>query len=130
MLHSCVSSDVLNQGWGSLPSSTVFVNQTSSVSSLAPCLVTGSSIRCPRRCKKPHRTRVRLSKFRLPFFNCLKTPTDSSVATPAASPEGQGSPVGCLSHPPVLCRHLGDPGASQIVLQNLLESVGICLRTD
>lgn len=75
MLHSRVSSDVLNQGWGSLPSSTVFVHQTSSVSSLAPCLVTGSSIRCPRRYKKPHRTQVQLSKFRLPFSNWLPKDT-------------------------------------------------------
>lgn len=81
MLHSHVFPDVLNQRWGFLASSTVFVHQTSTVSSFASCLGTGSSISYLRRYKKSHTAQVQLPKFILPFFTgCLKTPSDRGEA--------------------------------------------------
>lgn len=74
MLHSYVSPDVLNRG-GDIWHPELSLHQTSTVSSLASCLVTESSIRCLMGYKKPHRAQVRLPKFRLPFStDCLKTP--------------------------------------------------------
>lgn len=58
MMCSHVSPGALNLRWGYLSSSIVFVHHSSSVSSLASCLVTGTNIRCLRMYKKSHKVQV------------------------------------------------------------------------
>lgn len=135
MLHSHVSPDILNQGWGSLSASTVFVQQTSSVSSLASWLVSQSSIRKDtgevQETPQKHRSGCLNSDFLYGLPKDTYRQVSSPVAAPAASPEGQDSTVDFFwSHPPVLYRQFSNPWTPQIVLWSdvyTLESFPRCL---
>lgn len=95
-----------------MASSTIFLHQINTVSSSASCLVTGFSIRCLRRYKKSHRAQAGClnSDSICPLPKDTLRQVSSSVATPDYSLEGQSSPVGYLSHPLILCRHLSNAG--------------------